>query len=392
MLRLIPSGILRPNVACYIGNGVVLSPHALLRRDRRARRRPASTSRARLLISGSLPADPAVSRRARPGARDAARRRQDRHDRPRHRPRLRGQGRAPRGAGAGPVRRADRFADECAKCCDYHNFVLVALLRRRARRLPATRVDETLALARAPQADGHRRLVPADMRCAQRAASGCCSRARRARCSTSITAPIRTSPSSNTVAGAASAGAGVGPQRLDYVLGITKAYATRVGGGPFPTELHRRHRRAPARARPRVRRGHRPAAPLRLVRRRWRCAARCSSTASPGCASPSSTCSTACRSCKPVRRLPLSRRRAPTILSVRRRRGRALRARLRGVPGLDGVDCGVAAWTSCRPRRARYLERLGRSGRRADRHRVDRAGSRRDDRAAPPVPKLRRAR
>lgn len=43
--------------------------------------------------------------------------------------------------------------------------------------------------------------------------------------------------SSNCVAGAASAGAGVGPQSLDYVLGITKAYTTRVGSGPFPTEL-----------------------------------------------------------------------------------------------------------------------------------------------------------
>jgi len=44
--------------------------------------------------------------------------------------------------------------------------------------------------------------------------------------------------SSNCVAGAAAAGAGVGPQHLHYVLGITKAYTTRVGGGPFPTELH----------------------------------------------------------------------------------------------------------------------------------------------------------
>jgi adenylosuccinate synthase len=43
--------------------------------------------------------------------------------------------------------------------------------------------------------------------------------------------------SSNTVAAAAAVGAGVGPQRLNYVLGITKAYATRVGSGPFPTEL-----------------------------------------------------------------------------------------------------------------------------------------------------------
>ncbi len=43
--------------------------------------------------------------------------------------------------------------------------------------------------------------------------------------------------SSNTVAGSAAAGAGIGPQALDYVLGITKAYTTRVGAGPFPTEL-----------------------------------------------------------------------------------------------------------------------------------------------------------
>jgi len=42
--------------------------------------------------------------------------------------------------------------------------------------------------------------------------------------------------SSNTVAGSAAAGAGVGPKMIDYVLGITKAYTTRVGTGPFPTE------------------------------------------------------------------------------------------------------------------------------------------------------------
>ena len=43
--------------------------------------------------------------------------------------------------------------------------------------------------------------------------------------------------SSNTVSGAASAGTGLGPKSLDYILGITKAYTTRVGSGPFPTEL-----------------------------------------------------------------------------------------------------------------------------------------------------------
>jgi adenylosuccinate synthase len=44
--------------------------------------------------------------------------------------------------------------------------------------------------------------------------------------------------SSNTTAGAAACGAGIGPLQLDFVLGITKAYTTRVGSGPFPTELH----------------------------------------------------------------------------------------------------------------------------------------------------------
>ena len=44
--------------------------------------------------------------------------------------------------------------------------------------------------------------------------------------------------SSNTVAGAAATGTGVGPNVIDYVLGITKAYTTRVGEGPFPTELN----------------------------------------------------------------------------------------------------------------------------------------------------------
>jgi adenylosuccinate synthase len=44
--------------------------------------------------------------------------------------------------------------------------------------------------------------------------------------------------SSNTTAGGAATGTGLGPRYLDYVLGITKAYTTRVGGGPFPTELH----------------------------------------------------------------------------------------------------------------------------------------------------------
>jgi adenylosuccinate synthase len=59
--------------------------------------------------------------------------------------------------------------------------------------------------------------------------------------------------SSNTVAGQIAAGAGIGPRAVGYVLGITKAYTTRVGSGPFPSELFDKDRRDHRRARPRVR-------------------------------------------------------------------------------------------------------------------------------------------
>ena len=104
--------------------------------------------------------------------------------------------------------------------------------------------------------------------------------------------------SSNCVAGAAAAGAGVGPQLLHYVLGITKAYTTRVGSGPFPTELDDDIGKQLAQPRQRIRRDDRAAAALRLVRRRGAASARSRSTACPACASPSSTCWTAWKRCR----------------------------------------------------------------------------------------------
>ena len=103
ILRLIPSGILRPTTRCYIGNGVVLSPTALLTEidelaGGRRRRGVAHVDQRQ------LPADPRVPRGARQGARRPAGRLEDRNHRSRHRPGLRGQGRPPRGAHAGPVR------------------------------------------------------------------------------------------------------------------------------------------------------------------------------------------------------------------------------------------------------------------------------------------------
>ncbi len=72
--------------------------------------------------------------------------------------------------------------------------------------------------------------------------------------------------SSNTLAGQAAAGSGIAPGAIGFVLGITKAYTTRVGSGPFPTELKDEIGQHARRARHGVRRRHRPAAALRLVR------------------------------------------------------------------------------------------------------------------------------
>ena len=74
--------------------------------------------------------------------------------------------------------------------------------------------------------------------------------------------------SSNTIAATAASGSGMAPGSVGFVLGIAKAYCTRVGSGPFPTELTDDDRPPAGRARPGVRRRHRAGPPLRLVRRR----------------------------------------------------------------------------------------------------------------------------
>jgi hypothetical protein len=76
--------------------------------------------------------------------------------------------------------------------------------------------------------------------------------------------------SSNPIAGAACVGSGVGPAVIDEVLGVVKAYTTRVGDGPFPTELKDAFGDQPSATGPGVRRHHGPPAPVRLVRRRGR--------------------------------------------------------------------------------------------------------------------------
>ncbi len=232
ILRLIPSGILRQGVACYIGNGVVLSPTALLQEIDELAVAGVNVVE-RLRLSGScpliLPHHVALDL-----AREAAK----------------GAGKiGTTGRGIGPAyedkvaRRAlrvndlfdaARFRTQLGELLDFQNFVLTRYFNAAPVDLNKT-CDETLALAP--------RLAPlvTDVSRALHEASAAGRSILFEGAQGSLldvdhgTYPFVTS--SNTVASAAGAGAGVGPQMLHYVLGIVKAYATRVGSGPFPSEL-----------------------------------------------------------------------------------------------------------------------------------------------------------
>jgi len=233
ILRLIPSGILHSKVKCYIGNGVVLSPRALMEEIAELEKAGLEVV-SRLRISEAcpliLPYHVAIDQ-ARESAKGDAKI-------------------GTTGRGIGPAyedkvaRRAirvqdlfsrDGFADKLREVLEYHNFVLTHFFKADPVDYQTT-LDQTLVLAEkikpmvadvsselnALMAQGQRVLFEGAQAALLDIDHG--------------TYPFVTSI--NCVAGQASAGAGVGPGALGYVLGVAKAYATRVGAGPFPTELH----------------------------------------------------------------------------------------------------------------------------------------------------------
>jgi adenylosuccinate synthase len=232
VLRLIPSGALRPGVAIYIGNGVVLSPSALFTEI--AELESAGVEiRSRLRISPACPLVLPVH-----VALDQAREISMGETKI-----------GTTGRGIGPAyedkiaRRAlrvqdlldpARFSEKLAALLDFHNFTLVHFYKCAPVPFEATR-DETLAFAAqiAPMvADVAGLIYGARSRGESLLFEG----AQGALLDIDHgTYPYVTS--SNCLAGAAAPGVGIGPQLLDYVLGIVKAYTTRVGTGPFPTEL-----------------------------------------------------------------------------------------------------------------------------------------------------------
>jgi adenylosuccinate synthase len=232
VLHLIPSGILRENVECMIGNGVVLSPQALLEEIEMLEAQGVPVKQ-RLKLSPAcqliLPYHVALDM-----AREKARGKQaigttGRGIGPAYEDKI-----SRRGLRLGDLFEPECFAEQLRKVMDYHNFVLQHYFQAEALDVEQV-LAESLSYAdifKPMMLDIPHRL--SELRQQNQAvmfegAQG-----------TLLDIDHGTYPyvtSSNTTAGGACTGAGVGPTDIDYILGITKAYTTRVGSGPFPTEL-----------------------------------------------------------------------------------------------------------------------------------------------------------
>ncbi|NLC22515.1 MAG: adenylosuccinate synthase, partial [Halomonadaceae bacterium] len=238
VLHLIPSGILRDNKICVIGNGVVLSPEALIKEIHGLEERGVPV-RERLRLSPACPLILPYHVRldqAREKARGVAKiGTTGRGIGPAYEDKV-----ARRGLRLGDMLHRERFASKLGEVLDYHNFVL------------------TKYHGEAPV--DFQEVLDSALEMAEELRSMVCDTVtlvhemRRARKNILFegaqgslldidhgTYPYVTS--SNTTAGGTATGSGVGPLYLDYVLGITKAYTTRVGSGPFPTELFDEHGR-----------------------------------------------------------------------------------------------------------------------------------------------------
>jgi adenylosuccinate synthase len=232
ILHLIPSGILREGVACLIGNGVVLSPSALLKEITELENKSIPV-RKRLKLSPAcpliLPYHVALDQ-----ARELAR------------------GNAKigtTGRGIGPayedkvarrcVRLGDlfkpkQFADKLREVMEYHNFALTHYYKVEAVDFQKV-LDETMAMA--PQLEPMVADIVTILHDLRKKGEHILFEGAQGSLLDIDHGTYPFVTSSNTTAGGTATGSGFGPLFLDYILGITKAYTTRVGSGPFPTEL-----------------------------------------------------------------------------------------------------------------------------------------------------------
>lgn len=232
VVHLIPSGILRSDVICLIGNGVVLSLAALIEELRGLEERGLEV-RDRLKISPGcpliLPYHVSLDL-----MRENVRGNQKigttgRGIGPAYEDKV-----ARRGLRLGDLFDAEQFATKLEEVMDYHNFVLENYFH-------TDRVDFQQTLAETlNQGEEIKPMVADVVNILQKLRSEGKNILFEGAQGSLLDIDHGTYPyvtSSNTTAGAVSSGCGVGPLHLDYILGITKAYTTRVGSGPFPTEL-----------------------------------------------------------------------------------------------------------------------------------------------------------
>ena len=232
ILSLIPSGILREQVRCLIGNGVVLSLEALLKESRTliaqgvpVFERLVLSPLCPLILPSHIQLDQARERARGANAIGTT----GRGIGPAYEDKV-----ARRAVRVGDLFQRDRFAAKLGEVLDFHNFVLQHYFRQSPVDFQKT-LDEQLAYAEtiAPLVTD----VTLELDRLRRAGgSALFEGAQGAMLDVDLgTYPYVTS--SNTTAGFAGTGSGLGPRAFDYVLGIVKAYTTRVGAGPFPTEL-----------------------------------------------------------------------------------------------------------------------------------------------------------
>ena len=233
VLHLIPSGILRANVKCVIGNGVVLSPEALLEELKMLEDRGVP-AKERLHISEGcpliLPYHIALDAARELARGDKAIGTTGRGIGPAYEDKV-----ARRGLRVDDLFNMETFAVKLKEVIDYHNFQLVNYYK-----VEAVNFDEVLKqvqnvadLLISLVIDVTDELDKARLRGENILFEGAQG--------TLLDIDHGTYPyvtSSNTTAGGVATGSGFGPAHIDYVLGIVKAYTTRVGAGPFPTELY----------------------------------------------------------------------------------------------------------------------------------------------------------
>ncbi len=232
VLHLVPSGVLREGVRCLIGNGVVLDPAALFE-ELDLLEKEGVPARERLGISPAcpliLPSHVALDK-AREAAKGAAAiGTTGRGIGPAYEDKI-----ARRAVRVGDLYRRERFASKLGEVLDYHNFILKNYFNAKVIDFQETLesylgyvealrpmvTDVTAEIREIHEADGNVLFEGAQ--------------------GTLLDVDLGTYPfvtSSNTTAGSAATGTGLGPRCIDEVVGVVKAYTTRVGGGPFPTEL-----------------------------------------------------------------------------------------------------------------------------------------------------------